>query len=444
MPYDEPNLDHDTVPVSPEVFLDFKRRFPEIPENLIVELINQFSGNIQQLTKELTRTSNSFMYGGERPDDFLNNQSQYPMKNMTSTSPSSSLHDLPNCGSESSQYNNPGMMKKASFSSAKTGSNSNDLSREHAAVFSSAFSAVGCQDIYSTTSENTESPASLFLQRRTTSDDSMQYSRQMSNVRRDRSASDLSELRMNNRGNNFVPPMASGFNPTWQANVPQVSARGNEFDQAAQTSNQQQLMQEQKHRESQNIQLQLESCTRLQTKVQRLREEVERIRCQVVQEENDIDTCSKIQRNPTEKDVLKLSEENEILKKEILEADTALQKIKAGQILDRDPTVSSVPVIDPQDHSATYVSPLQPSGPSQNVAELMMSATPHMSYPRFPHPVVQGEISSPHSPYPAVRSETPPPDYFSVTEGDQWQCAVCTFQNHVELLDCEMCNSKKQ
>lgn len=336
-----------------------------------------------------------------------------------------------------------------------------------------------------------------FFERRSISDDSIMHRRNNTDAKRDRTTSDISDLvaAMSKANDNFFASGLQNCDRGWDPQLPypadgheekegwpspqvpflgdrnekrdgwplfQSSTLDGDVKKDGPVGNIEKC-QRQDDIYSQNIKQQLDSFMRMQIKVKQLRDEVNKVTQEVKQEEDDINTSSKVQKNPTEKDVMKLKREIEVLKREVMEADRALEKIK-----------SSPPESEGLMPSASNLSPfqvlakeelnsaIQPSSrPPYSTSEVSSYTTPpypsRMSASRFPHPNFTTQQFTPvTSPMPEgfnpqPRNETPPPDYSAVMNpigiaeinGDQWHCVQCTFKNHADLPECEVCGHKR-
>ncbi|XP_065057470.1 uncharacterized protein LOC135685449 isoform X5 [Rhopilema esculentum] len=199
----------------------------------------------------------------------------------------------------------------------------------------------------------------------------------------------------------------------------------------------------------QRIQLQKESLARMKTKFETLRNDVARIRQQIAQEEQDLNTTSKVQRNPTEKDVLKLRQEIEILKREVLEANSKLEN--AREAVNNSPPSSihmKYPPIGIPEERPPETFSVQPMN------EFKPASFSPQSGPRFPHPQTPQNLptniparqSEPYVGTPQRSQGSPQNPIGNIADNqeyDKWSCSLCTLDNHPDLQECEACGSKR-
>jgi len=185
----------------------------------------------------------------------------------------------------------------------------------------------------------------------------------------------------------------------------------------------------------QHIRRQQESCKRLEEKVLNLRKETKRLQMEIHREEDELDTRSKVQKNPTEKDIEKHREEIAILRKEVLEANNRLERAR-GEVNIGSASVVSVPT-PPPGH-------IDPQSPQQILHTSPLPVHP-VSSARFPlvarFPVHSGtQISGQQATSPIT---TPSDSEETQASSGTWSCITCTYDNHPDLQECEMCGTPR-
>ncbi|XP_065057468.1 uncharacterized protein LOC135685449 isoform X3 [Rhopilema esculentum] len=380
---------------------ELRKVFPDCSEELILELTYEHHQDIDQITEVLKEKSSHFK-----------NRHHGAFLGMTSQGGNSYFGQEKHLQVANSQGNPQYYMQPYYTLPSEPGYHRYNYTDEHI------------------------NPATSYLQRRAISSDRLTNRRtDVSDIRRERSASDVTH--------SVGEPMLRSYGPPY----PFVDPGGFSAPHRPQRMDSNSIEHDDDH-VIQRIQLQKESLARMKTKFETLRNDVARIRQQIAQEEQDLNTTSKVQRNPTEKDVLKLRQEIEILKREVLEANSKLENARAVNNSPPSSIHMKYPPIGIPEERPPETFSVQPMN------EFKPASFSPQSGPRFPHPQTPQNLptniparqSEPYVGTPQRSQGSPQNPIGNIADNqeyDKWSCSLCTLDNHPDLQECEACGSKR-
>ncbi|XP_028415427.1 TGF-beta-activated kinase 1 and MAP3K7-binding protein 3-like isoform X1 [Dendronephthya gigantea] len=154
--------------------------------------------------------------------------------------------------------------------------------------------------------------------------------------------------------------------------------------------------------------------------------------------------------NPTDGEVAKLSEENDILKKYIADISQNIDRVDSGLALipPFDSDLHDTQRIDRKDFDRSqsvpclHVDPVRPMPPlSRPLSEHDMVGTRPFFNNNQKHE--RPMIEDWNFINPSIIADPTPPDENNGEDETQWSCPRCTFLNHNSLTVCEMCSSSR-
>lgn len=189
-----------------------------------------------------------------------------------------------------------------------------------------------------------------------------------------------------------------------------------------------------------HMKMQQESFERMREKVRALRKDAARIKAEINREEEELDSRSKVQKNPTEKDVEKLRREIKVLTKEVQEANNICDNSNQGGINSSPAATSHSPTVPGHFHDTR--SPPILNNPTGN-----LNFHPPFSGPRFPIPqrvILHGVNASDEC---QARNDDqinrPTSIEDNLSNSGVWRCPACTYDNHPDIQNCEMCDTER-